>query len=270
MRFKLDANLIAMVTGMPHLGLNFFRDLKVSNNVVKLFLHKEERAKIGKAMGGYYNASNIKKIWGCVLNAIMEYITVEGHFTRVHTYHFVLLNHFRHKKRISLPYYLFRSLSRSLNKHSKNPSTPVLHCGLIFLIYEHCKILAIQENKRFSMSSGKGKRRMEEGGLSKEESTQRKKSKNATGLKIQEDKDNQKEMENDSDDIEKDCSEMEIDESRGEERWKEEDVGEEEEGAEDVSNQDSPTHSVSLGTVNSQPMEEQDNKVNKEKEIDIE
>lgn len=108
---------------------------------------------------------------------------MEGHFTRAHTYHFVLLNHFRHEKRVSLPYYLFRSLSRSLNKHNKNPSNPVLHYGLILLIYEHYKILAIQENKRLSTSLGKGKRKLEEGGPNKEESTQSKKSKSATRMK---------------------------------------------------------------------------------------
>lgn len=62
-RFKLDVGLIATVTGMPHSGLNFFIDLKVSNSAVNLFPRKEkERAKIGKATGGYYEASNIKKI----------------------------------------------------------------------------------------------------------------------------------------------------------------------------------------------------------------
>ncbi|XP_059070320.1 uncharacterized protein LOC131859998 [Cryptomeria japonica] len=50
-RFKLDASLIVTVT--------------VSNNAVKIFPRKEkERAKIGKATVGYYEASNIKKIWG--------------------------------------------------------------------------------------------------------------------------------------------------------------------------------------------------------------
>lgn len=96
---------------------------------------------------------------------------MEGHFTRVHTYNFVLLNIFRHEKRISLHYYLFRSLSRSLNKHSKNPTSPMIHSGLILLIYEHCKILAIQGNKRLSVSPRKGKRKMEEGGPRKEEDT---------------------------------------------------------------------------------------------------
>lgn len=67
------------------------------------------------------------------------------------------------------------------------------------------------------MSLVKGKRKMEEGGPSKEEMTQSKKRKKDTGLKIQEDKDNQKETEIDSEDIKKDGSEMETDESRGEE-----------------------------------------------------
>lgn len=52
-RFKLDADLISMITGMRHSDLNLFRDLKVSNNVVKLFPCKEkERVKLGKATGG--------------------------------------------------------------------------------------------------------------------------------------------------------------------------------------------------------------------------
>lgn len=122
------------------------------------------------------------------MNAIMEYITIEGRFSRAHTYHFVLLNQFRNEKRVSLPYYLFRSLSRSLNKHNKIPSNPILHCGLLLLIYEHYKTLAMLENKRLSTSPGKGKRMLEEGEPSKEEATYRKKSKSAIGMKAHEDK----------------------------------------------------------------------------------
>lgn len=50
-RFKLDAGLIETIIGMPHSSINFFRDLKVSNNTIKPFPCKEERAKIGKATG---------------------------------------------------------------------------------------------------------------------------------------------------------------------------------------------------------------------------
>ncbi|XP_059067614.1 uncharacterized protein LOC131858399 [Cryptomeria japonica] len=123
------------------------------------------------------------------------------------------------------------------------------------------KSFSIQENKRLSVSPRKGKRKVEEGGPSKEESTLSKKSKSTTGMKIQEDK-------NDSEDTKKDGSEMEIDESGGEESWKDEDMGEEEGEAEDVFDQDSPTYSASLD--NRQPIEEKDDKINEEKEMDIE
>lgn len=46
-------------------------------------------------------------------------------------------------------------------------------------------------------------------------------------------------------------------------------MGEEEGGAKEVFDQNSPTHSMSIGIVNNQPLEEQD-KVNDEKEMEIE
>lgn len=47
-------------------------------------------------------------------------------------------------------------------------------------------------------------------------------------------------------------------------------MGEEEGEVKDVSDQDSPTHNVSLGHDNSHPMEKKDDHINKEKEMDIE
>lgn len=43
-KFELDARLISTVTGKPHSGLNFFGDLKVSNNAVNLFPQKEKES----------------------------------------------------------------------------------------------------------------------------------------------------------------------------------------------------------------------------------
>ncbi|XP_059070388.1 uncharacterized protein LOC131860052 [Cryptomeria japonica] len=85
-----------------------------------------------------------------------------------------------------------------------------------------------------------------------------------------EDKETQMEMENVFGDIEKDSSEIETEESRGEESWKEEDVGEEEGEAGDASDQDSPTHSVSLVNIDSQPREKEEDKINEEKDTDFE
>ncbi|XP_059068240.1 uncharacterized protein LOC131858808 [Cryptomeria japonica] len=86
---------------------------------------------------------------------------------------------------------------------------------------QDCNILD-NENKRLSVSPGKGKRKIEEGGRSKDEVTQSKKGKKATMEKIQEDMGKQKDTEVDSEDMGKDESKMETDESDGEESWKEE------------------------------------------------
>lgn len=109
-----------------------------------------------------------------------------------------------------------------------------------------------------STSLGKGKRKLEEGGPSQEESIQRKKSKSAIGLETQDDK-------NDTKETRKDSNEMEMDESGDEESWKDEDMGAKEDEVEDGSDQDSPIHSANLGNDNNQLMVEKDDKVNEEK-----
>ncbi|XP_057848801.2 uncharacterized protein LOC131059779 [Cryptomeria japonica] len=102
-----------------------------------------------------------------------------------------------------------------------------------------------KENKRLSMSLGKGKRKSEDPGPSKDELKQSKKVKKASVEKKVEDMDKQKDTEVDPEDMGKEGSEMEIDDSDGVESWKDEEVGEEERGDEDDSDQNNPTHSTS-------------------------
>lgn len=120
-------------------GLKFFWDKRISDEAVIRFLKKEkEKLKLVKVSNNYFKANSIKSLLRKFLCIIMEYITLDGRFTRVYGYHFSLLNHFRHKVRVSLPHYLFHSLSNSLDDHKKNPKiNHILHTGLIGLIYEH-------------------------------------------------------------------------------------------------------------------------------------
>lgn len=70
----------------------------------------------------------------------MEYLTVDGGFTKIYNYNFAILNHFRHGAKIYLPLYLASSLNESLADHVKKPSFyPLAHQGLILLIYEYIK-----------------------------------------------------------------------------------------------------------------------------------
>lgn len=74
----------------------------------------------------------------------MEYFTSDGSFTRVYGHHFVLLNHFCHGIKVSLPFYLMSSLRANFRDHKKNPiKFPILHEELLVLIDSHfCALLA--------------------------------------------------------------------------------------------------------------------------------
>lgn len=51
----------------------------------------------------------------------------------------MILNHFRHNKRISLHFYVLSSLEHNLENHTKNSDNPILYQGLIILIMEYAK-----------------------------------------------------------------------------------------------------------------------------------
>ena len=55
-----------------------------------------------------------------------------------------MANHFRHGVKISLPFYLYTSLTKNIEGYKKNPvKNPALHEGLLLLVYEFLKTLTI-------------------------------------------------------------------------------------------------------------------------------
>ena len=88
----------------------------------------------------YYDIESIKNIWRNVLRIIIEYVTLDPRFDRVRTHHFVLLNHFRHKVKISFPFYIYTSMAKNIEGFKKCPvKNLALHEGLLLLIYEFLK-----------------------------------------------------------------------------------------------------------------------------------
>lgn len=110
--------MIGEVTWLSTEGVKFFRDRNFSDEAVLKFPEtKEEREALVKICSSYFDVGTIKTIWREVLIIIMEYITLDGRFTRVYGYHFSLLNHFHHRVRDSFPHYLFYSLNHSIKMH---------------------------------------------------------------------------------------------------------------------------------------------------------
>ena len=65
----------------------------------------------------------------------MEYLTLDGRFTKLYGYHFMLENHFQHDVRINFSFYLMKSLSISTQAIQKDPNGEhVFHEGLMVLI----------------------------------------------------------------------------------------------------------------------------------------
>ena len=81
-----------------------------------------------------------KKIWRYVLRVFIEYISLDTRFDSIKTYHFVLLNHFRHGIKKLFPSYRFTSIKKGIEVFKKKPITNLaLHEGFLLLFYEYPK-----------------------------------------------------------------------------------------------------------------------------------
>lgn len=91
----VDESLIAQVTRLSMDGMKYYRDRVYTKHAAKDFPKKKaKRAKIVKKTASYYSILVFKPFWKKVLKVIMEYFTLDGHFTRVYGHHFVIMNHF--------------------------------------------------------------------------------------------------------------------------------------------------------------------------------
>lgn len=137
---KIIERLIVEVTGFSQEGMSFFRDKKMSANAVNTFIKNDkEKSKLVK-IDNFYNIESIKKFWGFVLRIIIEYVTLEPRFDRVRAHHFVLLNHFRHKVKISFPFYIYTSMTKNIESYKKClVKNLALHEGLLLLIFVFLK-----------------------------------------------------------------------------------------------------------------------------------
>lgn len=125
-------------------GKKSYRDQKAFKEEVNVFFKGTNWNRVKRTIDGSYEWMSIKSLWANVLEVIMRYLTFDGHFTTLFSSHFMILNHFRNDRWISFPFYLFYFLSHGIISHIKDPYSQVLHEGLILLIMEHVKALAIQ------------------------------------------------------------------------------------------------------------------------------
>ncbi len=77
--------IITEATGLDLDGINYYRERKLSEKAIEDFVETEqERKHLVKIGNSYYNPASISCPWHFVLFVIMEYLTLDGRFTKVY------------------------------------------------------------------------------------------------------------------------------------------------------------------------------------------
>lgn len=128
--------IIVEAIGLELDGMKFYKERKISNKVIDEFFETEqERNRLVKIGTSYFNLTFVSRLWRFVFYVIMEYLTLDGRYTKLYGYHFVLENHFQHDIRVNFPSYLLQSLSTSTQAIQHDPTGEhVFHEGLMVLI----------------------------------------------------------------------------------------------------------------------------------------
>jgi len=110
--FSVSSQTIYEATDIPLGGEEWFKGMDFDWVAFQYFLKPKHR----KVYGSYVPRSYLHDHYGKLLEVIQRYFTCQGRFNRVYHYHIRLLMHFIGKKAMSLPYYLFRSLCKMVDR----------------------------------------------------------------------------------------------------------------------------------------------------------
>ena len=102
-----------MATGLNMKGKKWRKVTKVLNeaNMNSFFVENEELI----CHRGGFKRDKLPEPWDDVCLVMMKYLMLEGRFGVCYYYHFPLLNHFRNRDFISIPFFLLHSLEEMIN-----------------------------------------------------------------------------------------------------------------------------------------------------------
>lgn len=131
---QVSPEAISAVTEIPRGQEEWFKNYKFDMNPCKEFLKDDY---VNEDLSRGVPRNYVKEHYALLLTCIQKYLTCEGRYNKVYSYHFKLLLHFTGKVSIDLPFYLFRSLSKMCDKvqlRKEDSETSLFHHGLIKLL----------------------------------------------------------------------------------------------------------------------------------------
>ena len=141
---NLTLEFIVHIITLPVGELKVRKETSILNATFKKFQKTNDEEKWLVKNGDFFNLEQLKTIWKDFFSYIHEYFILDRRSKRVHKFHFVFVNHFQYKDKMSFPFYLKFSLLESLQTHRKKEYRLVLHEGLILLIENYCKSNAMK------------------------------------------------------------------------------------------------------------------------------
>lgn len=143
---EIIEDVIAKATSLKLDGINFYKDRKLFEWVVDEFVEMtKERNRVVKIGNSYFNLHSISRPWRFMIFVVIEYLTLYGCFTKIFGHHFMLVNHFRHRVRISLPFYLRQLLDNTILAIQNDlDGDHAFHKGLMVLVMNLLKAKKIR------------------------------------------------------------------------------------------------------------------------------
>jgi hypothetical protein len=140
LEMEVSEATIAATTEIPNTGERWFKSMTLNATFSKEFLKPECQ---GDNLSKGVPRSHLVEGFDKMLKVIQRYFTCEGRFNMIYQYHIRLLLHFTGKDLMNIPFYLFRSMGKMVDRvqaKSKAVDTSVFHSGLIrMLVMEELK-----------------------------------------------------------------------------------------------------------------------------------
>lgn len=134
-RKHVTEDIILEATGLDTEGINFYRDRKLLDCDVEEFAETtKEHNRLVNITNAYFSPSSISRPWRFTMFVVIEYLTLDEYFTKIFGHNFMLVNHFRHRVRLNLPFQLQQSLGNTILAIQNNPEGDhACHEGLMAL-----------------------------------------------------------------------------------------------------------------------------------------
>jgi hypothetical protein len=113
LEMEVSEATIATTTEIPNTGERWFKSMTLNATFSKEFLKPEHQ---GDNLSKGVPRSHLVEGFDNMLKVIHRYFTCEGRFNMIYQYHIRLLLHFTGKYLMNIPFYLFRSMGKMVDR----------------------------------------------------------------------------------------------------------------------------------------------------------